>query len=86
MASLAQLKADIADIGQRPNNVVFEEIDRILQQLGSGKPRKTKHGYMFKVPGCKKKLMINRHADGRSKIPKYCVDDFCERMAEIDLL
>ncbi len=41
---------------------------------------------MFKVPGCKRRLMINRHSDGRNKIPKYCVQDFCKCMAEIELL
>jgi len=86
MASDENLKADIADIAQRPKNVEFEEIDRILRQLGSGNPRKTKHGYLYRIPGCTKKLMINRHADGRNKIPKYCVDDFCERMSELDLI
>lgn len=86
MASDEQLRADIAEIAQRPNNVEFAEIDRILTQLGCEKPRKTKHGYIFKIPGCAKRLMINRHADGRNKIPKYCVQDFCKRMAEKDLL
>jgi hypothetical protein len=86
MASDEQLKADIADIARRPNNVEYAEVERILLRLGSDKPRKTKHGYMFKIPGCQKRLMINRHADGRNKIPKYCVQDFCQRMAEIELL
>ena len=86
MASNERLKADIADIAQRPSNVGFEEIKRILQQLGSGEPKKTKHGYLFTIPGCKKRLMINRHSDGRNKIPRYCVQDFCHRMAEIELL
>ena len=81
-----KLKAQIADIAVRPNNVEFEEIDRILKQLGSGEPRKTKHGYLYRVPGCHRKLMINRHSDGRKKIPAYCVRDFCERMAEIGLI
>jgi hypothetical protein len=86
MASHEHLKAEIADLAQRPNNVEFEEVDRLLRQLGAAEPRKTKHGYLYNVPGCTKKLMINRHADGRNKIPGYCVRDFCERMAELDLL
>lgn len=86
MASDEQLKADIADIARRPNQVDYAEIERILRQVGCGDPRKTKHGYMFKVPGCKRRLMINRHSDGRNKIPKYCVQDFCKCMAEIELL
>jgi hypothetical protein len=86
MASDEQLKADIAEIATRPHNVEYSEIERILLQLGSGKPRKTKHGIMFKIPGCKKRLMINKHSDGRNKIPKYCVQDFCQRMAEIEML
>ena len=86
MASHDHLKADIADIARRPNAVEFEEVDRILRQLGASEPRKTKHGYLYRVPGCTRKLMINHHADGRKTIPRYCVRDICQCMSELELL
>ena len=86
MASHEQLKAEIAEIANRPKNVTFEEVDRILRQLSEMPPRKTKHGYLYNIPGCKRRLMINRHSDGRNKIPRYCVVDFLERMDELGLI
>ena len=86
MASDEKLKAEIAEISQRPKNVEYSELERILMQVGCGKPKPTKHGFLFKIPGCSKHLMLNRHADGRNKLPSYCVKQFLERMLEIGMI
>lgn len=47
--------------------------------------RKTKHTVMFRIPGCSKPLMLNRHNNGKSHLPSYCVADFRDRMIELGL-
>jgi hypothetical protein len=74
----------ISELIARRKNVDFEEIEWVLKQLGiTG--RKTKHTVMFKIPGCKGALMLNRHNNGKSHLPPYCVDQFRERMVELGL-
>jgi len=84
MASGEKLREQIADIVQRPYNVRFKELDRILKAIGCCEPRKTKHGWIYKIPGFLP-LILNEHSDGRNNLPAYCVADFKERMIQLGL-
>jgi hypothetical protein len=82
MASTARVREEIADIVSRPHNVRFSEIKRIMDHLGaSGRP--AKHGHLFCLNG--RRLMINKHSDGRGTVPQYSVDEFRECMIEVGL-
>ena len=81
MASENRIHAEIVSIIGRPNNVKFSEIEWVMRQLGAPDPKPTKHGYIFKLAG--RRLMVNRHNDGRGNLPQYCVDDFRDLMIEL---
>jgi len=83
MASEEKLRQQIAELIQRPYNVRFSEVDRILRAIGCS-PRKTKHGWIYKIPGALP-LMLNEHNDGRSNLPGYVVADFRDRMVQLGL-
>jgi len=51
-----------------------------MKQLGSGEPRPTKHGHLYKLPNCQFTLMLNKHNNGRTKLPRYCVNKFRDLM------
>ena len=85
MASDQKLREQIADIVSRPLNVRFEEIDRVLKLLGCANPRKTKHGWIYKIPGTFP-LLLNEHNNGKEKLPRYCVIQFRNRMIDLNLL
>jgi hypothetical protein len=85
MASDRKLREQIADIAQRPYNVRYEEIDKVLRLLGCAEPRRTKHGWIYKIPGGLP-LMLNEHNNGKDKLPAYSVIDFRNRMMDLKLL
>ncbi len=85
MASQEKLRAVIAELINRPKNVDYEEIERVLTQLGCPPPRKTRHSMLFKIPGCQEKLALNPHNNGKPHLPPYCVADFRDRMIELEL-
>ena len=85
MATPEKLRARIAELISRPHNVEYEEIVWVLNQLGTPKPRAGKHGDIFKVPGCSERLQLNHHNNGKPHLPRYCVDQFVERMIELGL-
>jgi hypothetical protein len=74
----------ISELIARRNNVDFDEIEWVLNQLGIN-GRKAKHGIMYKMSGCKGPLMLNKHNNGKSHLPPYCVDQFRKRMVELGL-
>jgi len=79
-----KLREQISELIERSKDVDFEEMERVMNQLGAS-CRRTKHGYMFKLPGCKKPLMLNRHNNGKKHLPSYCLADFRDRMVELGL-
>lgn len=83
MAPKEKLRERIAELISRPLNVDFEEIDWVMKQLGSGESRPTKHGQLYKLPGCPFTLMLNRHNNGRTKLPRYCVLKFRDLMIQL---
>lgn len=79
-----KLSNRIAELIARPNNVECREIEWVMNQLGASF-RKTRHGILFKIPGCRSPLMLNAHNNGNPNLPFYCVADFCDRMVELGL-
>ena len=85
MATQEKLRQRIAEIIQRPANVEFEEIEWVMKRLGCDPPRPTRHGFMFLIPNSELTLQLNKHNNGKSKLPPYCVKDFRDRMIELGL-
>jgi hypothetical protein len=85
MATNEKVRQRIAAIIGKPNSVEYSEILWVLNQLGCPAPRETRHGVIHSIPGCREKLMINKHNNGKSHVPAYCVDDFRDRMVELGL-
>ena len=84
MAPQEKLRKRISELIARPKNVDIEEIERVLKQLDAT-CRETRHGVIFSIPGCNKHLMLNRHNNGKSHLPSYCVNEFRDRMCELGL-
>jgi hypothetical protein len=82
MASTEKIQERVADIVSRPHNVRFEEIKWVMDQLGA-KERQTTHGWLFNING--RRVMINRHNNGKSTVPQYSVDNFRDAMIELGL-
>lgn len=82
MVSTAKIKEKVADIISRPHNVRFDEIKWVMDQLGASE-RSAKHGQLFRVGD--RRVMINKHSNGKDTVPRYSVDEFEELMAELDL-
>lgn len=82
MASTEKIQEKIADIVCRPQNVRYEEIKWVMDQLGAS-GRSTKHGQLFCLNS--RRIMINKHSDGRGTVPQYSVDEFREFMTELGL-
>jgi hypothetical protein len=83
MPSEEKLRQAIASIIENPRSVRYGQIKWVLDQLGCPRPRRAKHGQLFKVQG--RRLMINEHNDGKNTIPQYCVDDFRDIMIDLGL-
>jgi hypothetical protein len=88
MASLDRIKADIADLAQRPNAVRFEEIERIIDQLQrigyEVSARQATHGKLFRV-GKNQPFMAARPNSGDSHIRSVYVRVFLEAMITLGL-
>jgi hypothetical protein len=82
MASTAKIQEKIADIVSRPQNVRFDEIKWVMDQLGAAE-RSAKHGQLFCLNG--RRIMINKHNNGKDTVPQYSVDEFREMMTELGL-
>ena len=82
MSSTPKIQEKIAEIVGRPYNVRFEEIKWVLDRLDA-KPRRAKHGWLFKIQG--HRIMINEHNNGKDTVPKYSVDEFRDLMIELGL-
>jgi len=86
MASMDSIKRTIKDIAGRPRNVRYEEIDRIVRQLGDFykvKSRRATHGTLFTVGN--QHFMVSPHNPGSNQVKKYCVDDFIGAMVELGI-
>jgi hypothetical protein len=84
MAPHEKLRKRISEIVARPKSVEYGEIEWVMNQLGAS-GRKTKHGVIFKLSGCRTTLMLNPHNNGKNHLPPYCVADFCDLMVELGL-
>ena len=82
MASTAKVQETIANIISRPNNVRFEEIKWVMDQLGAT-GRQSRHAQLFRLRG--HRLMVNKHNNGKSTVPQYSVDEFRNLMIELEL-
>lgn len=82
MASTERVRQRIAEIISRPYNVRFEEIKWVMDQLGAV-DRPSRHGHLFRLHH--HRILINEHNNGKNTVPKYCVDDFRDLMAELGL-
>lgn len=85
MATQEKLRQRIAQLIERPANVEFEEIAWVLNQLGCKSPRATRHGFLFLIPNSDLTLQLNKHNNGKAKLPPYCVKDFRDCMTELGL-
>ena len=82
------MKATIAEIAQRRNNVTSPEIDWVITQLKAHgfnvrEPRKTRHGYLYGVGS--QRFMVNCHNPGNKQVKTYSVDSFISAMIELGL-
>lgn len=84
MAPKEKLQKRIRELISKPKNVDYDEVEWVMNQLGAVS-RKSRHGVMFSLPGCKNPLMLNQHNDGKKHLPPYCIADFRDRMVELGL-
>jgi hypothetical protein len=84
VASKDKLRVQISELIKRPQNVDYEELVGILNQLGA-RSRRARHGVIFKIPGCADTLMLNEHNDGKPHLPGYCIRQFRKCMIELGL-
>lgn len=86
MASLDRVRADIRELANRPKNVEFDEVQRIVKQLGefyATSSRSTRHGTLFNVGG--RRFFVCSHNPGNAQIKKCYVDDFIDAMTDLGL-
>jgi hypothetical protein len=84
MAPQEKLRIRISEIISRPKAVDCDEITWVMDQIGAT-GRRSRHGLLYALPGCKKLLMLNPHNNGKKYLPSYCVADFRDRMVELGL-
>lgn len=82
MASTEKIRDRIAEIISRPYGVRYEEIKWVMDQLGATE-RPSRHGHLFRL--AEHRILINEHNNGKTAVPKYCVDDFRNLMIELGL-
>jgi hypothetical protein len=87
MAELYKIKATIADIAQRGQNVMLSEIEWVATQLISHgyevTSRDARHGKLFRIGS--QRFMVNCHNPGSKQVKNYSVQDFVNAMAELGL-
>ena len=88
MADLDDIKQAIQEIAQRPKNVTFEEIKRVVEQLGqlpgfTVRSRKTKHMVLFSIND--RRFGVSPHNRGRKQVKPYAVKNFLVAMIELEL-
>ena len=87
MPSVQRIKQDIAEVGQRPKAVCFDEITRILDRLKavgfSAKYRKGKETWVFYIEG--QKFTVCEHNTGSSHVKVCYVKNFLTAMANLGL-
>jgi hypothetical protein len=82
MSARERVREQITEIAQRPDHARFGEIDRVLRAIGCAEPRKTKHGWIYIIPGAMP-LMLNEYNNGEDRVPRCCVVDFLACMIQI---
>jgi hypothetical protein len=84
MADPKNVRAAIADIAQRPKNVTFDEIDWVVDQLGSYyavNKRRARHGTLFRVRD--QLFMVCTHNPGSKQVKSKYVKLFLDAMIEL---
>ena len=87
MADLERVKAKIAEIAQRQNNVEIDEIEWIVDQLrpfypeGAVKARDARHGRLFRVDT--KIFNISPHNPGSKQVKSCYVRAFLAAMVDL---
>jgi hypothetical protein len=86
MADLETIKERIRDIAYRQQNVTFDEIQWVVNQLGQfydvGMRRAT-HGVLFRVEN--QRFMVSSHNPGSKQVKSYAVNGFINAMIELGL-
>lgn len=87
MADLGRIKRDIADIASGPKSVRFQEIQRIVRQLGlagwSVDSHKGKEAWIFWVQG--ETFTVSEHNPGNSQLKSCYVHNFLRAMINLGL-
>lgn len=79
-----RLRTVIRDIAGRRNNVTLDEIEWVMEKLGTTynvRRRKARHGVLFGIDD--RRFMVNHHNPGSSQVKSYSVDDFLNVMMEL---
>ncbi len=87
MPTLERVREDIREIAGRTKGVRFEEIERIVNQLGAldfeTGHRKTRHGHLFRVAN--QKFGVCAHNRGRTEVKEVYVLEFLDAMQALGL-
>jgi hypothetical protein len=86
MASREKILEKIQEIGTRPKNVTYEEIDWVVDQLGQFyvvHKRQATHGTLYRVDS--QRFMVSGHNPGNKQVKRYCVEEFLGAMIELGL-
>ena len=87
MADIERIRAEIADLATRPNGVRFEEIERMVNQLGLAgfdvHSRRAKETVLFRVN--EHRFGVSDHNPGRQHVKAVYVKGFLKVMAMLGL-
>jgi hypothetical protein len=92
MADIERIKRDIAQLASRRRAVRFEEIERLVRQLGlldfKVEHRRTNETHLFRVAHVKRgtcRFGVCSHNSGRKHVKAAYVTVFLDAMAELGL-
>ena len=87
MATIERIKADIAELANRPNGVEFDELTRIVRQLGevgySIQMKPGKHSYLLRVND--QRATVCKHNPRRKHLKPAYVREFLDMMTALGL-
>lgn len=88
MADIDRIRAEIAEISQRPKAVTFAEVERIIQHLGSCgfdvESKAGRHSHLFRVND--ERFTVCKHNPRRKELKSVYVRAFLSAMTALDLL
>ena len=84
---LERVKAEIARMAARPNTVTFDELERVVEQLGQigfdVRSKPGRHSHLFRVGD--QKVTVCRHNTGRKELKAVYVKEFLKGMTLLGL-